>query len=374
MLNKCDILILTAKFGAGHVSVSNALKEHIHACDQTIKIDVADMHEIMHPKSYKGIYRSYEFMVRHLPKIYNQYYFGKENFSKLQKLDTASHGNLKKLARFLEEKAPKLVISTFPLCTGYMSKYKETYNSDLPLLTCITDVVDNSEWLYDGNDIYFVAGECVKDSLIKKGISEDKIYITGIPVRGRFLKKEDRDNLKRRLGFLESDRIILMMGGGLGLFPKGEDFYEWLGTLKSIKVIVLTGRNEKLYEKLSSLDVENIMVYKQTDKVAEYMRISDVLVGKSGGITLFEAIASTLPIIVYKPILGQEIKNCQYIQEKQIGIVVHHLEQLKESLLQVLNESVTRKQMVSNLEELQNVIQMSLLGMKITEIYHKTDN
>lgn len=372
MQNNCDLLILTARFGSGHVSVSNALKEHIHACQSNIQIEVADMHEIMHPIGYKSIYRSYEMMVRYLPSSYNAYYVGKEKLPQLQKMDTASHKNLKKLAQYIEQKKPKVVISTFPLCTGYMSKYKENYDSLLPMITCITDVVDSNEWIYPKNDLYFVADECIKAALIKKSIAESKIFSTGIPVRGKFLKEEDCNFLRSQLGYLESDRIILMMGGGFGLFPKEEAFYIWLSTLSNVKVVVLTGKNKKLYHQLVKIDAHNIRVIEYTDRVSEFMKISDVLVGKSGGITLYEAIASALPMIIYKPSLGQEIKNCQFIVDKEIGVVVYELELLKEALIKLIHNSQEKRHLHAQIQELKKSINMNLLGEKIVDVYLKS--
>ncbi len=369
MQSSCDVLILTARFGTGHVSVSNALKEHVLAADSSLHIEVADMHEVMHPLGHKGIYRSYEMMVKHLPSLYNRYYYGKEKFPQLQKMDTASHASLKKLALYIEEKAPKIVISTFPLCTGYMSKYKEAYNSSIPLITCITDVVDSDEWLYPENDLYFVADECIREALIYKGYSADTLFPTGIPIRGMFVKPRD-PQIRSQLGFAESDQIVLMMGGGLGLFPKEDLFYKWLGAIKNIKVIVLAGKNKQLYDTLMENNFPNFLIVQQTDLVSEYMKCADVLIGKSGGITLFEAIASILPMIIYKPRLGQELKNCQFIIEKEIGIVVEELEPLKEAVLTLLEDSETRRNLVNHLERLSKKIDMSFMGEKIVEVYY----
>ena len=50
-----------------------------------------------------------------------------------------------------------------------------------------------------------------------------------------------------------------------------------------------------------------------TNKINEYMRNADLIVSKSGGITLFEAIYSETPIYVVNPFLMQEVKNARFI-------------------------------------------------------------
>ena len=54
------------------------------------------------------------------------------------------------------------------------------------------------------------------------------------------------------------------------------------------------------------------------------MRKSDLIITKAGGITLFEAIFSEIPIYVIKPFLYQEIENAKYIEDTGIGKVIWH--------------------------------------------------
>jgi processive 1,2-diacylglycerol beta-glucosyltransferase len=46
------------------------------------------------------------------------------------------------------------------------------------------------------------------------------------------------------------------------------------------------------------------------------MSVSDVLISKPGGLTVAEALSSELPIILYRPIPGQEEANARFLQEK----------------------------------------------------------
>ena len=315
MQDKCDILILTANFGNGHISVSNAITEYIHLIDSNIHIKTEDFYEIVNPLIYKNMYKGYGWLVKYGYKLINYEYQIKNSGDKPKKIYTASTSNLTKLAKYLEETNPSLVISTFPTCTGYMSRYKEEYNSNIPLVTCITDVVDGIEWIYEGNDMYFVAADDVKEKLINKGIDRNKITTTGIPVRKSFINEKDKSSIRKKWNINQNDYVILIMGGSLGIIPEEEEFYQWLNNNKQLTVIILTGKNKSVYNKFSKYnDFDNIRILEYTDKVDELMQLSDLLITKAGGITLFEAIASKLPFIVYKPILGQELENCKFIE------------------------------------------------------------
>lgn len=51
------------------------------------------------------------------------------------------------------------------------------------------------------------------------------------------------------------------------------------------------------------------------------MDAADFLVTKPGGITVTEAIAKSLPLIMLKPIPGQEERNAEFIVKQKAGIL-----------------------------------------------------
>lgn len=368
MNNYCKILILTAGYGAGHISVANAIKEHIHN-NKEQEIEIIDLYEVMHPILYKSLYKSYELLIRFFPFLYNKYYYSKEKNEVIQRLDTTSRYSIKLLSKLIKEKKPQIIISTFPSCTGYAAKFKRKYNCDIPLITCITDIVANYEWLYKENNLYFIANEDVKKALINKGIEKEKLVVTGIPVRKKFLDLQDKDYLKRQLGYLPEDKVILMMGGGFGLLPKNKSFYNWLNSLEGVKIVVLTSKNKKLYKMLLKMNCSNIRIFEYCNNVYQYMRIADVFIGKSGGITLFEAIASKMPVIIYKPILGQEIENSKYIINNNIGYIAKNLKQLNHLIIKSL-QIKERDKLIRNIEKIREHINMEAIGSEIIKRYH----
>lgn len=374
MQSKCDILILTAGFGNGHHSVSQAIETYIHENNPNIVIHTVDLYKILNPLFYKGMYKAYGILVKKGYKLYNMYYYKKHSNHTLQIIDKAAMSQVATLAKYLDTINPSIIISTFPTCTGYVSKYKENYNKDILLLTCVTDVVDSDEWLYEHNDIYFVASKDVKEKLMAKGIEACKIVITGIPIRKSFIQKRDKREIRQEFGYQEDDFIVLMVGGGLGLLPEDITFYKWLDGVCDVKVIVLTGKNKHLHKKLHKIKFKNIKVIEYSEQIPELMTISDVLVGKAGGITLFEAIASHLPLIIYKPILGQELENCKFIQKKGIGVITENQEELKATINKMIVNHSFNKEIKEKLQLVGSTINMEALASKILDLYKGEKN
>jgi UDP-N-acetylglucosamine:LPS N-acetylglucosamine transferase len=374
MHRKCDILILTANFGSGHISVSKAIENYIKDTDESLEIETVDMYKIIRPKLHKYIYRCFTLLIKYAVHIYNYDYYKKNNNDKLCKLHSCFRSSSRRLARYMEEVQPSIIISTFPTCSAYITKYKQDNNVNTPLITCITDIVKGSEWMHKGSNLYLVATDTVKTSLIDRGISKDNIVTTGIPIRRDFITPKNRDIIRRNNKISEDDFVILMMGGGMGLIPKQLSFYKWINNQKKIKLIIITGNNNKLYNKISKYDnYSNITIMKYTNKVSEIMTMSDLLITKPGGITLFEAISSKLPFIIYKPILGQEIENCKYIEKKQLGYIVSTENELQDRISTLMKDKLTRDKIINNLEEEYKNIDMELLAHSIMNLYNTNE-
>ena len=94
---------------------------------------------------------------------------------------------------------------------------------------------------------------------------------------------------------------------------------------ENIQVITISGKNETLknnFEKLVDKYNRNdeIRVLGFTDKVAEFMSVSDLVITKPGGLTSTEALVSDLPIVAINPIPGQESENAEFLESNGAAI------------------------------------------------------
>ncbi|WP_242945508.1 MGDG synthase family glycosyltransferase [Alkalibacter saccharofermentans] len=359
-------MILTTHFGAGHVSVSKAIQEHIRSIDANYRIHVVDTNELIFSRNSKIMYRSFDKIISADHHVYNFYYYHRRPWSFIHDRKDFFSSHLKKIDELLREMKPVCVLSSFPSSTELMSLYKDAYNSTIPLYTCITDVVDNDEWLHGKNDLYFVPHESIAIRLEQKGISRDKLIVTGIPVRKAFYSNYDKNALKEEFGYDSRNRIILIMGGALGIIPEKSSFYRWLNSIDHVRAVLISGKNSKLKEKVEELSLKNVKVIEYTDRMPEYMHMSDILIGKAGGITVFEAIVSLLPTIVYNPELGQEIENCKFIRQEGLGIITANTKELKKAIISMLYAE-NRDRIVDNLKKVRKSVNTRLIAEKILD-------
>ncbi len=307
-----NILILTGKFGMGHYAAANALARNIENNIPGAKITTVDLFEYAMPEYAPLVYKSFELLVSKISGVYNMFYKLGEKGGPDPALFLPEHF-LPKIQALLCQYQPHVIVSTLPISSQVISMYKKSTGSTVPLVTCITDISTHPEWINPGTNYYLVASNTVRNTLISTGIEPQQILVYGIPVRPSFLN--------RCSYCCSTARHLLIMGGGLGLLPKESSFYERLNSLPGIKTTIITGNNQRLYEKLYGL-YENIEVVGYVDCVAEYMHKADLILSKPGGITLFEAIYSRLPFLCFPPFLQQEIHNSQFIQAQGIGCVL----------------------------------------------------
>ena len=355
------ILILTGGFGMGHHSASQAVKEMILSNEADANIDIIDIIDYIFPKSSKVIYGCFNFMASKFSGLYNFF----NRFTARRTSMPLKKSAVRKIDLLLKKYDADMVISTFPACCQYISSYKKEKNCDIPLYTYITDISVNEEWISEKTDIYFVGSENTKNLLLSKGVKEEKVVISGIPIKQKF-REEKLVNIK------ENKKEVLIMGGGLGLVPDCDELLSKLSNMNDINVTFIAGKNKKLLDTIKE-EYPNIKVLGYTDKVDDYMRQSDLIITKPGGITLFEAIYTNTPLYIIRPFLNQEIGNAKFIQEENIGKVVWtNGTDICEDLTSLLNNEILlgymRNQMEivkSKLETLSPLVYYNKEGMRI---------
>lgn len=304
-----NILILTGRFGMGHYTATAAIKEEIANNILDANVQVIDIFDYLMPSISNLIYGGFDCLVKTSSTTYNVMCKASENYSSapFKRIFT------NKIDKLLAKYCPDIIISTVPIGSQYLSAYKELCNIDIPLFTYITDLFTHAEWIAKNTDLYFVGTHELKSLLIKKGISSEQIRVSGIPVKSSFKTNQHKKNNN-------GNKKVLIMGGGLGLMSFSDILYDVLAKEPSIDVTIITGKNKTLFNNLKSkYPTFHTILY--TDKVYEYMRNSDLLISKAGGITVFEAIYTETPLCVINPFLLQEISNAKYVDQRQLGSV-----------------------------------------------------
>jgi processive 1,2-diacylglycerol beta-glucosyltransferase len=94
------------------------------------------------------------------------------------------------------------------------------------------------------------------------------------------------------------------------------------------QTIVICGKDEALRQRiLDDVGEDNprFRILGFTDRMHELMKISDLFIGKPGGLTTSEALACGLPLAIIQPIPGQEERNSDHLLEEGAAIKCNEL-------------------------------------------------
>lgn len=336
------IMIFSASFGAGHVRAAEALIEAIRQSCPYAEVCHLDCWAIVSKHLNSLTKNFYIGMLKHTPNLWGGFYYGTAKISSdsiLQRfLDNAG---LRTYLDRINLFKPDLIVCTYPTVAGAIALLRKQKAIDVPVAVVITDYTVHNQWIHDGVDLYIVGSADIYNDFVARGIDPDKVKFTGIPVSPRFENDLNRDQIRDRLGLLPDRPTCLIMGGAYGVLSELKKLCITLAqTPVPAQSIVVCGRDQHLYKSLENVmtNTRNPMArFGFVSNVEELMSAADIIITKAGGLTISEALTKGLPILIYKPIPGQEQENTAFVQKIGAGKAAHSQPQLEELLLSLLD-------------------------------------
>ena len=352
-----NILIFYASYGGGHLSAAKSIKQYIDSHYKDCNVKMCDCMKYIDTKLEKITTDAYKTMAKSAPKTWGELYKLTDREGPITQITNTSNKLFAiKLNKLFKEFNPDIVISTHPFSTQMTAELKKLGKTKCTLATIMTDFAPHNQWLVGSDyiDYFFVSHEGMKKKIMQKGIPEEKIFATGIPLSNRFLQHFNREKIKEDLKLDTEKRTILFFGGGefgLGKDATSKILEEFILNLKNeYQMVVISGKNEKMYEKFSSIVKQKraskkVQVYTYTNKVPELMSISALVVTKPGGLTSTESLASGLPMVIINPIPGQEEKNAEYLVSSGVAIWLKNDDNCEKKIKDLLSNPDELKQM-----------------------------
>lgn len=343
------ILIFYASYGGGHLNAAKSIQNCIIENYKDVDVELIDCMKYVNKTIEKFTTAAYREMAKKMPWAWGRIYSDSQK-GPLAHISSRSNKIMAiKLLKLLREKQADLIISTHPFGSQMCSYLKRKGKIKSKIATIMTDFAPHDQWLvgHDFTDYFFVAHNKMKDYLINKGICENKIFATGIPISDRFLKHYDRKEILKKYELSEDKKTILFFGGGefgLGKTRTAQIFEDFVKENANIQIVAIAGRNIKMKERFQEIVNENgkqnsVKILEYTNEVPELMSIANLVVTKPGGLTTSESLASHLPMIVINPIPGQEEENAEFLESKGIAIWIKKSDDSKTVIHNFLNDS-----------------------------------
>ena len=347
------ILIFYAAYGGGHLSAAKSIKQYLDDNYTDVETKLVDCVEYINKGLNTITTFAYKEMAKKAPWAWGEIYDHSQKGAMSHISSGANRFMSIKLYKLFEEFQPDIVISTHPFASQMTAYLKEKNKTNCKLASIMTDFASHDQWLVGSDyiDYIFVSHEGMKKEIIKKGIPASKIHATGIPLSNRFLEHFNRKEIKASFDLEYSKKTILFFGGGefgLGKEKTLKILQAFIDNIKDeYQIIAISGKNEKMQAKFEELVGNNpdVQVYGYTNEVPELMSISDLVVTKPGGLTITEALASGLPIVVINPIPGQEVENAEFLERKGVAVWIRKTEDPYEAVKELLDNPEQIKHM-----------------------------
>ena len=325
--------------------------------DPSIETQTVDSYKYAASIFSKVVADGYIGMVKTVPQVYSYIYDRAERATHVPQfrrfVSQYTAANLRKL---VEERKPDLVVCTHAFPCGVMSEYKRQFDSSLPVVGIVTDFVVHPFWIYTNVDAYSVATPEMRAALLARGVLPERVVISGFPVDPRFADARlPVDALRAELDLPRDRNIVLIMGGGVGIGPHDK----MMRALDSVEVplaaAVIVGRNKRLERRVIAAAEHTsypLRVFGFVNNVFDYMHASDVLLSKPGGLTSSEALAARIPMILVKPLPGQEERNTRYLVSRHAAIRARGERALASAVTDVLVSPARRAQLGASIAAL----------------------
>ena len=330
---------MSVKAGYGHHSTAQAMISVFE--EMGWECEMMDVFKEISPDLSESINDWYGFATKYLKNIYGKVYCNmakrEDPYPSLSPLQITSKIISTKMRKSVEEYRPDVVIGTHSFAAMIMSVLRSKSSITCPTIGIVTDFMIHPLWESTDIDYYVLPSSMLKLQMMKKGIPENKIIATGIPVKREFSLRTDKTEARKKLGIPDKKTVLVMMGS-MG-FGNMEKFMNELDCCRDdFTVLCVCGTNEKMKNEISSkLWRKNVKVYGFVNNVHEMMDTADILITKPGGLTTSEALAKGLPCVITNPIPGQEDMNMEFLVNNGCAIMVSDTYRIDEAMYWLFN-------------------------------------
>lgn len=318
------IMIMTETIGGnGHFRAAQSLMRGLREVEPDAEVEITC--GLPHfSKQLETLTRKvYLNTLQYAPGLWGAAYSKEEEISDTLR-DSLGKVLARKLQSFLENSGPRVVVCTHAFCLAALGHLKEREGASFRLGAAITDFDVNGFWVHPAVDFYLVAHPAVTAKLRERyGVPEERIHCTGIPIDPDFSRpRPEKSTLRSRVGWDPDSFTVLLMGGGVGLGPLEECIRHFQLDMPEAQLVVVTGKNRALYRRLQARfsHRENTHIYGFVNRMANMMGAADLIVSKPGGLTSSEALATGLPLLICRPIPGQEERNSRFLVRHRVAL------------------------------------------------------
>lgn len=195
-----------------------------------------------------------------------------------------------------------------------------------------------------------------------------KFVFTGNPLRDRFFKSVNKEQIYTNLGFKKDKLTLLVFGGSQGAKSINTAILNFvkknLSKIGNLQIIHITGmldfdRVSKEYETYKDITLK---VYPYVENMEELYSISDIVVSRAGAMTVSELMFFKLPAILIPLPTAAELHqhyNANFLKTYGCAVVIFQNKNWQEMLNYTLTQFITNPSLLDTMRNNYNKIPQS---------------
>lgn len=344
------VLILSCGTGGGHNSAALAIKEELDR--RNIKNEFKEYLEIINDKVKNHVNKLYIKSTGKNGKVFKTVYKLGELYRKTKiksPVYALNSFSKRKLYEYIKENEFDYIVTTHLFAAQALTTIKKHHA--IHFIAVATDYICIPFWEETNPDYFIIPSKELAKSFTDKGIKEQKLIPIGIPVSNYFSESYNKEEELSELKLDKEKKYVLILTGSMGF---GDTAKIIKGLLEknntNLKFIVSCGNNVKLLNTLNEnyKNDNRIMALPYTKEIYRYMRISDIILSKPGGLTTTEIATLNKPFIHTMPIPGCENYNANYFSEKKMSIKCSSIEEVIDNTYNLLENINLQNEIIDN--------------------------
>lgn len=237
------------------------------------------------------------------------------------------------LRRVIAEFRPTRIVNAHSLLTVPLQRAQRDLGTRIPAWTLVTDPFSvHPFWFHRSRTATIVMSPGIQAVADRVKDFHAPLLVRAPVIQPRFEREPDPADIRafrEREGFRPDRKLVLIAGGGEGIFGGERFLHAILESGADCDVALVAGRNEllKLQSRLilklphirPKLEGRTVRIYGFVDFMYELLHASDLVLTKGGASTIWEIMLSARPAIVCQFIHGQELGNVQFVVKSGSG-------------------------------------------------------
>ncbi len=337
MRPESGILLVSASAGTGHLRAAEALRLGFERVEPGVRVEHVDVLELAPGWVRRAYGGGFELVAARAPWLWRQLYERTDRPG----ANEARWGGAAQRLLFREFR--RLLLASdwaLCLCTHFLPCQLAAGRRGLPpFAVAVTDFVLHHYWVQPGVRRYFVATEDLAVRFRERARGA-RVDATGIPIAPELAAVPSMLAARRALGLDPRRPLALVMGGGLGLGVEASVDAALAADVPGLQVVAVCGRNTLVRDRLLSRAVpgDRLRVHGYVTEIPTFLAAADLVVTKPGGLTTSETLAVGRPLVLTRPVPGQEEGNTRALVAVGAAVAAPTPAALRQSLERLFRE------------------------------------